>query len=139
MSTTTTQFDAKPVPGPQPTLRALNDASNYSPHHVQTKLQYYGNPDDGSLPEHNNLEKLEKLDSRPMTWVPVEIKDVRGEEELYTLDGQGFQYLKHTTANVDFKSDDQIMDVYYKEIEQLLLRVYASALHIRNRHDYISH
>jgi hypothetical protein len=53
----------------------------------------------------------------------VPIHDIRGHENEYTLDKNGFQVVKSTTAEKEFKDDNQIKEGYYKEIEELLKNV----------------
>ncbi|KAF2645884.1 hypothetical protein P280DRAFT_442836 [Massarina eburnea CBS 473.64] len=51
---------------------------------------------------------------------PATVRDVRGQEDKYTLDGNGFQFYKHTSEEKAFIDDDEIKRVYYPETEQLL-------------------
>lgn len=53
----------------------------------------------------------------------VTINDIRGHEDEYTLDKNGFQIVKHTTSEKEFKDDESIKSGYYKEIEDLLKKV----------------
>jgi hypothetical protein len=53
----------------------------------------------------------------------VEIHDIRGHEEDYTLDKNGFQVVKHVAKEKEFKDDDKIKTGYYKEVEDLLKEV----------------
>ena len=48
------------------------------------------------------------------------IHDVSGEEDQYTLDSHGFQYVKHESKEKDFTDDEKIKAEYYPEMEQLL-------------------
>nr|POE53252.1 hypothetical protein CFP56_28474 [Quercus suber] len=50
----------------------------------------------------------------------VSIHDIRDCVDQYTLDIQGFQHRKHTSAERDFVDDDQVRRVVYPETEQLL-------------------
>jgi hypothetical protein len=52
--------------------------------------------------------------------LPVVVHDVAGDEEKYTLDSHGFQYVKHESVEKDFQDEEQIKAQYYPEIEQLL-------------------
>ena len=53
---------------------------------------------------------------------PEQVHDVRGEEELYTLDRHGFQYVKHTSKLTDDELRDSrvVEDSYYRECEAVL-------------------
>lgn len=53
----------------------------------------------------------------------VPINDIRGHESDFTLDKNGFQIVKSTTSEKEFRDDDKIKDGYYKEIEELLKKV----------------
>src|SRR5271156_3083288 len=51
------------------------------------------------------------------------INDIRGHESEFTLDKNGFQVVKSTTAEKDFTDDEKIKKEYYKEVEDLLKKV----------------
>lgn len=57
---------------------------------------------------------------RPNLAVKVTVQDVAGDEDKYTLDGHGFQFVKHESKEKDFQDDEKIKAEYYPEIEQLL-------------------
>ncbi|KAL3440523.1 amino acid permease-domain-containing protein [Aspergillus insuetus] len=57
---------------------------------------------------------------QPIETIPVTIHDISGHELEYTLDGNGFQYYYHESAEKEFVDDEQIKKVYYPETEQLL-------------------
>ncbi|KAF1950114.1 hypothetical protein CC80DRAFT_427544 [Byssothecium circinans] len=57
---------------------------------------------------------------RPSEEHPATVHDVRGQEEKFTLDGNGFQFYKHTSAEKAFIDDEEVKRVYYPETEQLL-------------------
>lgn len=88
-------------------------------HHVRTSLNYYKDPGDGSLPPPSYVGKPETYE-RPVEPLEVTVHDIRGEEDKYTLDGQGFQIHKHSSVEKDFLDDEQIKAQYYPEVEQLL-------------------
>ena len=48
------------------------------------------------------------------------IHDIAGDENKYTIDSHGFQYVKHESKEKDFLADEKIKENYYPEIEQLL-------------------
>jgi hypothetical protein len=50
----------------------------------------------------------------------VVIHDGRGIAEDFTLDRQGFRFIRHDTKVVDFYSEEQIRTVYYPEMERLV-------------------
>lgn len=88
-------------------------------HHVQTKLNYYKDPGDGSAPEPSYVGKPETYE-RPTEPLDVTIHDIRGEEQNYTLDRNGFQIHRYPSIEKDFVDDEQIKAQYYPETEQLL-------------------
>jgi hypothetical protein len=88
-------------------------------HDVQTTLNFHKDNEDGSPPAPTYVDRPETY-NRPFTTHPVSIKDVRGEEDRYTLDGNGFQIHGHVSVEKDFVDDEQIKAQYYPETEQLL-------------------
>jgi len=88
-------------------------------HHVHTKLNYYKDPGDGSPPPPSYVNQPETYE-RPYEPLDVTITDIRGEEQNYTLDKDGFQIYPHKSVEKDFLDDDQIKAQYYPETEQLL-------------------
>lgn len=61
-----------------------------------------------------------QISSRPSVPVPVEVTDISGSENKYTLDSHGFQLVHHESQEKVFVDDDQIKSNYYAEVEQLL-------------------
>jgi len=57
---------------------------------------------------------------RPAVAQTVVVRDVAGEEEKYTLDSHGFQYVRHESAEKEFRDNEGIKAGYYAETEQLL-------------------
>ncbi|KAH7322592.1 amino acid permease-domain-containing protein [Stachybotrys elegans] len=57
---------------------------------------------------------------RPFISHEVAIHDIRGEEDRYSLDGQGFQIVSRPATEREFVDDDVIKSSYYPEVEQLL-------------------
>lgn len=88
-------------------------------HDVHTTLNYHKENEDGSPPHPTYVDRPETYD-RPVDTHNVIVKDIRGEEDKYTLDGNGFQVHKHVSAEKDFQDDEQIKAQYYRETEQLL-------------------
>ena len=62
----------------------------------------------------------EQLNLRPTVNVEVEVTDISGDEDKYTLDGNGFQLVRHESKEKDFVDEDRIKSSYYAETEQLL-------------------
>ena len=51
---------------------------------------------------------------------PAVVHDVRGREAEFTLDKNGFQYVRWPSVEKDFTDDDVIKTKYYPEVEQIL-------------------
>jgi len=93
--------------------------SQQEKHHVHTQLNYYKDPGDGSAPAPTYVGKPETYE-RPTHPLDVTVNDIRGEENNYSLDKNGFQIHHHSSVEKDFVDDAQIKAQYYPEIEQLL-------------------
>ncbi|RAH46238.1 uncharacterized protein BO95DRAFT_412688 [Aspergillus brunneoviolaceus CBS 621.78] len=93
-----------------------------SPHDVHTVLNYIKEVEDGSHLRPNYAGKADSFE-RPSESVPTTIHDVSGHEAEYTLDGYGFQFHPHVSAEKDFLDDEQIKRVYYPEVDRLLKEV----------------
>ena len=94
-------------------------STSYKPHDVQTTLNYYKDPGDGSPPVPSYIGKPETYE-RPSETVDVVVNDIRGKEQEYSLDKNGFQIYNHGSVEKDFVDDEHLKEVYYPEIEQLL-------------------
>jgi len=96
-------------------------AQNNKPvkHDVATELNYYQDPGDGTLPAPVYVGKSDNVE-RPHAVQNVIIHDIAGDEDKYTLDSHGFQFVKHESQEKDFLDDDKIKAEYYPEVEQLL-------------------
>ncbi|KAI8246742.1 hypothetical protein K4K55_003515 [Colletotrichum sp. SAR 10_96] len=47
------------------------------------------------------------------------VTDVTGDEDTFTLDSHGFQYLRHASVETEFTDEERIKNVYYPEAEKL--------------------
>lgn len=99
------------------------------PHHVDTTLNYYKDPGDGSEPHPSYVGKPETYE-RPTEQLEVRVNDIRGNEKSYTLDRNGFQIYEHESKEKAFLDDEQIKAVYYPETEQLLKDAYVFVRHL---------
>lgn len=88
-------------------------------HDVDTKLNFHKDNEDGSPPKPTYVDLPETYE-RPTVTHAVTVKDIRGEEDKYSLDVNGFQVHKHVSTEKDFLDDEQIKTQYYSEVEQLL-------------------
>jgi len=91
---------------------------------VTASLSFYKPPEDGSKP-HNYVEK--PTDGRPQrnfgeAWHDVVLSDLRGHETSFNLDTNAFETVANVaSAEHDFTDDARIRQVYYREVENLLL------------------
>lgn len=97
----------------------VNFEPSSTKHNVQTRLNYYKDPGDGSEPAPNYVGRPETYE-RPHESLDVTVNDIRGEVDKYTLEKNGFQIYPHVSAEKDFLDDDKIRAEYYPETEQLL-------------------
>lgn len=102
-------------------------------HNVQTTFNYWDDPGDGSKPTPIVIGGGRISNRRPHLPHEFVVTDVTGNENEYTLDGHGFQYLRHESVEKDFIDDEAIEKGYYEECRQLLKKVTgASRVHIFN-------
>ncbi|KAI1373896.1 hypothetical protein F4677DRAFT_427571 [Hypoxylon crocopeplum] len=106
-----------------PTEERIQTTPTQRRHDVPTNINYYKDPGDGSLPMPIVIANNTVKNERPHIPQPVVVRDVTGEEENYTLDGQGFQFLRHASKLSgldDFQNEDLVKAEYYPESIQLL-------------------
>lgn len=87
------------------------------PHDVETTLFYY-KCQNGMPPETNDIELL--LGNKDADARQVTIRDIRGNEHIYSLHKNGFQVVKHSIQGEIFKDQESIKSIYYPEIVRLL-------------------
>ena len=85
---------------------------------VNTTLNYYLDPSKGG----HTTYKIGTSDyyRRKFDTHDVQINDIRGQEDQFSLETHGFQHCKHSSAEKDFNDDDHVKAVAYPEIEQLI-------------------
>lgn len=88
-------------------------------HDVLTTMNYYLAASDGSPPAPQYVDRPETYE-RPVFPLQVTVHDITGNEDKYTLDGNGFQIVKHESGEKEFLDDEKIKREYYAETEQLL-------------------
>jgi len=102
-------------------------------HHVETTLNYWDDPGDGSPPTPIFIGKGHITNERPHLAHPFVVHDVRCDESQYSLDTAGFQYYRHRSQEKAFTNEDAIVSTYYDECKQLLRDITgASRIHIFN-------
>ncbi|THV02829.1 hypothetical protein K435DRAFT_917967 [Dendrothele bispora CBS 962.96] len=97
----------------------------HSPQTVETTLQYFSPPPDGSRP-YNNIKPTPGTPYQ--NWVHekhvVQIENVRGKKSSVSLDSAGFQfYLNEPTKHKSFKNDEEIQKEYYPESIELMKKL----------------
>jgi len=118
MSTTTTQTSVSTV------LSGAQDSSYVPRGPVNTKLNFFRDPEDGSKP-YNFVEK--QAEGKPQrnfgeTVVEVQMNDIRGRENEFWLDKDAFQAIKGVPSEeTEFVDEEHIKKVYYPEVVKLLL------------------
>jgi hypothetical protein len=111
---------------------------------VATELYYYKDSDDGTPPapayvgwvsvELKGVSFWDQTISKPVTYLrphvaqSVTVHDIAGDEDKYSLDSHGFQFVKHESKEKDFLEEEKIKAEYYPETEQLLKDVWVSIL-----------
>ncbi|KAL8677003.1 MAG: hypothetical protein Q9186_006538 [Xanthomendoza sp. 1 TL-2023] len=86
---------------------------------INTEFTYYKDPGDGSPPPLSYVGRPETY-KRPVETQTHVVHDIRGEEDVYTLDTKGFQIYKHVCQETAFVDEEQIKRQYYPEIEDIL-------------------
>ncbi|KAK4226002.1 hypothetical protein QBC38DRAFT_394213 [Podospora fimiseda] len=89
-------------------------------HNVLATLNYFKDLDGTGVPPPYEFGKPETFNDRPSEPLESTVVDITGDEDKFTLDGQGFQIYKHVSKEKDFVDDVKIKQDYYPEVEQLL-------------------
>jgi len=96
---------------------------------VEATLSFFEAPEDGSKPYNWAGEHADN----PPNGIPrnfgvddhiVQINDIRGQEDSFTLDNNAFQALPNVSSQMtyeDWNNDETINKVYYPEVEKLVL------------------
>lgn len=93
-------------------------------HNISTALQYVKLSAAGEALGPSTWGKTD-FESDREELVPVVIHDVRGNENQYTLDANGFQLVKHkcSMTKKEFAEEGNIEKIYYPEIAEVVKRV----------------
>ena len=97
---------------------------SHRPHDVVADFHYYKDPGDGSPPAPSYVGKPETYE-RPAETRSMLVRDIRGEENKYSLDRTGFQIYNHVSRETAFEDDEKIKRDYYPEIEEILKSAYV--------------
>ncbi|KAK4160544.1 amino acid permease-domain-containing protein [Cladorrhinum sp. PSN259] len=100
-------------------------------HNVLTTFNYFKDIDGNGIARPFEFAKPETFNNRETEPQEILVTDITGEEDKFTLDGQGFQIYRHASKEKDFVDDEKIKRDYYPEVEQLLKDATgASRVHI---------
>ena len=105
----------------------MRSNSRREPKDVKGVFNYYLDPGDGSKPAPSIVGKPETYERTPKPLTHV-AHDIRGTEDQYALDRQGFQIYLHESKEKGFVDDDEIKRVYYPEIEEILKDAYVTPI-----------
>ena len=86
---------------------------------VFTELNFFDAPKTGEKP-HSYMYKHDPQRNYGDIAKVVPINDIRGHENEYSLDENGFQVVKFSPQEKEFRDEEKIKTGYYKEVEQLL-------------------
>ncbi|KAI4198761.1 MAG: hypothetical protein LQ350_005084 [Teloschistes chrysophthalmus] len=105
----------------------------------QTQLQYVKVSDDGKALGPSTWGRTDYEEDREQL-VPVTIHDARGQQEQFSLDRNGFQLIKHKTVmqKDHYTSDENIKNIYYPEVEQMVKEV-TGASFVKTIHHVLRH
>ena len=107
------------------TTESSHDSSYIPRGSVLAELKFFAPPADHSKPFNYPDEPPEGMPKRNFgdKDIAVNIKDIRGQESLFNIDENAFGTLKiGHSAEVDFTSDKSIKEIYYPEVEEVLLQ-----------------
>ncbi|KAJ9643423.1 hypothetical protein H2199_004102 [Coniosporium tulheliwenetii] len=138
MTTAAVPLQLTPTPGAEPQSRTngtngTNGTSSVKTAHdgitiprgpVTSKLQFYSAPKDGSAP-YQYVEAAPEGEAQRNFGEEsheVTIDDIRGKEHTFTLNDNAFETLSGIQSNEHaFQDDARIKEVYYPEVEKLIL------------------
>lgn len=100
-----------------------------SPSTARTVLNYHLEPAKGGVAQ--TFVGTTSVKRRKHVPIPTSITDMRGHEEDFSLDKQGFQLIQSTTSLIStgdgngekddgFADAERVKNVYYKECEELV-------------------
>ncbi|UQC91479.1 cephamycin biosynthesis protein CmcJ [Colletotrichum lupini] len=88
---------------------------------VHTKIKYFDDPGVPLVPM--IIGGPEPGKPQPKVEIPTTITDITGREDEFTLDVQGFHYVKHQSRLTNWDDDEEIKRVNYSEMEELCYKV----------------
>ncbi len=109
----------------------MTTAAVLTPRDVPTTLNYFK-----ALNDEPPRRYVEPVEGKPRTNVgsdpqPAVVHDARGREAEFSLDKNGFQFVRWPSVEKDFTDDNVIKEKYYPEVERILKEVTgAKRVHI---------
>ncbi|KAH7908716.1 hypothetical protein BJ138DRAFT_1128247 [Hygrophoropsis aurantiaca] len=93
---------------------------------VEASLKYFLPPSDGTRP-YTNINADPKTGKMRHNWVEhesiVQIENIRGTEDQFTLDNAGFQFYRAAPKHTSFTDDAEIEKEYYPESIELIKKL----------------
>lgn len=90
---------------------------------IDTTLNYYLDPSKGG---HDSYQiGVSDYYRRKFDPHAVKIHNIRGQEDEFDLETNGFQHVQHVSAEKDFNDAEHIKRIVYPETEQLIKDVYV--------------
>jgi hypothetical protein len=105
-------------------LVLIINGGGYERHDVVTRLNYWKDSGDGSLPKPIYMNEPKTLE-RAGEDLEVTVRDIRGFESEYSLDKTDFEIANHQSSVTNFFDEEQIKKIYYPEIEQLIQNAFV--------------
>ena len=105
---------------------------------ITTTINYSTYPADGTKP-YFGVSTVTGQSSTNISSLPkdIQIENIRGKEDQYSLDTSGFKYIQHKSAVTTFEDEDEIKNIYYPEsIEVLKKHTGANRVVIFDHSDY---
>ncbi|KAL0568339.1 hypothetical protein V5O48_013650 [Marasmius crinis-equi] len=92
---------------------------------VPAKLHYFGKTSDGGVPYGYTAKQPEGVAQTNVETEEhvLQIENVRGKEDEYSLDKTGFYFGKHAAKHTSFANDEEIQKEYYPESIELIKRL----------------
>ncbi|KAF4461597.1 Catalyzes late reaction in the cephamycin biosynthetic pathway [Fusarium albosuccineum] len=114
--------DSGPIFPWQIEMTAVLESPVTVPRHVQSTINYYRDPGDGT-PHPSVTARKRSTFNQPCVDQETLIRDITGEEEKFTLDKSAFQLCHHKTKMANFQDDDLIQKVYYEEVREFVQNI----------------
>lgn len=91
-------------------------------HDIRTTLNFFKPNADGTPPAPAYIDRPESWE-RPRDTREVVICDVTGDEGLFSLEHHGFQFVTRASREKEFRDEERIREVYYRDVEELVTDV----------------